>query len=145
MVSNKCSFHENPEYLWQHHAFNQIKSNQINFISIIKKHTKNTILGIRNTCAASGCLSFPDAAWEKVDNFVIVTNVHYISELKYSSPSPFFFLRVYRVYGGKVRKLTYRILLPTNIYETARLLHCLRNSAPQSFSISTFSRGALGK
>ena len=33
---------------------------------------KGTILGICNTCAASGCLSCPDASWEKVDNFVIV-------------------------------------------------------------------------
>ncbi len=30
------------------------------------------ILGIRNTCAASDCLRFPDASWEKVNNFVVV-------------------------------------------------------------------------
>ena len=29
------------------------------------------ILGIRNTCAASACLIFPDVPWENVDNFVV--------------------------------------------------------------------------
>ena len=42
------------------------------YLSINNSNNLIPILGIRNTCATSSCLSFPDASWEKVDNFVIV-------------------------------------------------------------------------
>ena len=34
-------------------------------MDIIRSSINDTIRGIRNMCAASGCLSFPDASWEK--------------------------------------------------------------------------------
>ncbi len=109
------------------------------------------ILGIHNTCAASGCLSFPDASWEKVDNFVIVviglTRKQWDFILRTTQMKEFMWsikgydsvivhshvcicmkpiLHVYK--RNTIGNICYRVICIT-----------------RGFSILTFSHGALGK
>ncbi len=106
------------------------------------------ILGIRNTCAASGCLSFLDASWEKVNNFVIVLigRKQWDFMLKTTQWKSLWdqwfgyctYMYIHLVYICMYTNTTCRLNTIGNI--------CYRVICiTRGFSMSTFYRGALGK